>query len=50
VLREERSTDGPKGKHFLEKVRSGAVQLATGLSTDIAAEVLVSLGRAFLGV
>ena len=42
--------DGPRATNFLARIRSGAISLAAGLTTDVAAEVLVSLGRAFLGL
>lgn len=50
AVQEERSLEGARTSGFLSRVRSGAIQLAAGLTTDVAAEILVSLGQSFLGM
>lgn len=50
AITEDNSTEGPRTAGFLARVRSGAVRLAEGFSTDVAAEVLIAAGRAYLGI
>lgn len=49
AVQADQSADGPQTRSFLQRLRSGAVQLATGVATDAAAGGLVALGTAFLG-
>lgn len=50
AIRDEQSTDGPPIIRFFAKVRLGAIHRAAGLSTGIATELLLSLGRGFPGI
>lgn len=50
AIKEDSAVDGPRTTGFLDRVRSGAIMLGAGLTTDLAAEVLVTLGKMFLGI
>lgn len=50
AVQEERSVDSPRVRGFLERVRSGAVHLGGSVSSDVAAGVLIELGKGFLGL
>jgi len=50
AITEDNSIDGPHTGGFLARVRSGAVRLAEGFTTDVAAELLIAAGRAYLGI
>jgi len=50
AITEDKSTEGPRTTGFLTRVRSGAVRLAEGFTTDVAAELLIAAGRAYLGI
>lgn len=43
------SVEGPRTRSFLDKVKSGGIQLASGVAIEAAASGLVALGAAFLG-
>ena len=49
ALQADQATDGPRSSGYLTKVGSGAIHLATGLATDATADILIALGRAYLG-
>jgi hypothetical protein len=50
ALTSEGSVDGPRFASLIEKVRTGAIVLATSISSDVVAGSLVELGKAFLGL
>ena len=50
AVTEDESVDGQQTSGFLARVRSGAVRLAEGMATDVAADLLIAAGRAYLGI
>jgi hypothetical protein len=50
AVQEDGTPEGPRTTRFLDRVRSGAILLGTGLATDVAAEALVAAARGFLGI
>jgi len=50
VLKEEGDVQGPRASKFLRRLKRGALQLSSGLTADVAAEILVTLGKGFLGM
>ena len=50
AVKADGSLTGARTTGFLDRVRSGAIMLGAGLTTDVAAEVLVTLGKLFLGL
>ena len=50
AVEEERDPDGPRTVRFLSRVRSGAVALAGGMTSEVAAGLLVEAIGQFLGL
>jgi hypothetical protein len=50
AIQADQGVDGPRTQSFLARLRSGSIQLGTGIAVEVAAESLVALARAFLGV
>jgi hypothetical protein len=50
AIKEEKGTDGPKAKNFIQRVQSGGVKLATSVTSAVAVQTLVALATSYLGI
>lgn len=50
VIEEEQAVDKPRGKAFLEKVRTGAITVGAAVPSNIIAGSLIELAKMFLGL